>query len=147
MMAQRHAVGASAFVQCCGTVTIHGMTEPTSVVSNAWAIVPSSLAQWLGAVGTIAAVVLALFKDSILARWRRPRLVATCSKTTPWTGKVPFTVSSNGAVLWSGHAYWVRVRVENMGRSRARKEYRYMRRDSLSSPLTVRLRTLRPSFL
>src|SRR5712692_7817248 len=53
---------------------------------------PSSLAQWFGAVGTIAAVVVALFKDSLLAWKRRPRLNATCTKETPYTSRTPIVV-------------------------------------------------------
>jgi hypothetical protein len=84
---------------------------------------PSSLAQWFGAFGTIAAVIVALFKDPILAWRRKPQLVATCTKKSPWTGRVPYHVTrkSDGTLLWSGYAYWVRVRVENVGRTRAEK--------------------------
>ena len=41
---------------------------------------PSSLAQWLSAVGTISAVIYALFKDTILAWIRKPWLEVTCTK-------------------------------------------------------------------
>lgn len=82
---------------------------------------PSTLAQWFGALGTIAAVVVALFKDSILAWRRKPRLDATCTKQSPWTARVPYTVSHNGQVLWTGESYWVRAKVENSGQSRAKK--------------------------
>jgi hypothetical protein len=82
---------------------------------------PSTLAQWFGAVGTIGAVVVALFKDSMLAWKRKPRLDATCTKESPWTARVPYYVSRNGQVLWTGECYWVRAKVENSGQTRAEK--------------------------
>ncbi len=83
---------------------------------------PSSLAQWFAAFGTIAAVVIALFKDLILGWWRKPRLDATCSKETPWTVRTPIIVhDGKGVVLWAGECYYVRAKVENTGRSRAEK--------------------------
>src|SRR6267142_2927695 len=54
---------------------------------------PSSLAQWFAAGGTVAAVILALFKDA----------------------------DGQGNVLWTGGCYYVRVKVENTGRTRAEK--------------------------
>jgi hypothetical protein len=83
---------------------------------------PSTLAQWFGAVGTIAAVVVALFKDSLLAWKRRPRLNATCTKETPYTSRTPIVVhDGKGAVLWTGDCYYVRAQVENSGKTRAEK--------------------------
>jgi hypothetical protein len=83
---------------------------------------PSTLAQWVGALGTIAAVVVALFKDEILARRRRPILDAKCDKAAPWTVKTPIEVhDGKGLVLWKGGGYYVRAQIENSGRSRAEK--------------------------
>lgn len=85
-------------------------------------LAPSSLAQWFAAGGTIAAVILALFKDAIIAWWRKPVLKATCDKETPWTVKMPIVVhDGQGNVLWTGGCYYVRVKVENTGRTRAEK--------------------------
>jgi|ERR1017187_88131 hypothetical protein len=81
---------------------------------------PSSLAQWLSAVGTISAVVVALFKDAILALSRKPRLEVTCTKEEPFTSKTPIIVSGNKGP-WTGEAYYVRARVENTGKTRAEK--------------------------
>lgn len=86
----------------------------------------STLAQWFGAVGTIAAVIVALFKDPIIARRRRAQLVATCTKENPWTVKTPIVTrcqvpGNPSPVIWNGDGYYVRVRVENTGRSRAEK--------------------------
>ena len=90
---------------------------------------PSTLAQWFGAVGTIGAVVVALFKDSILTWKRKPRLDATCKKESPWTARVPYTVRhNNGEVLWTGESYWVRAMVENIGQNRAEKVQVYASR-------------------
>ena len=90
---------------------------------------PSTLAQWFGAAGTIAAVVVALFRDSILAWKRKPRLDATCTKETPWTGRTPIVVhDGKGAILWKGDAYYVRIKVENFGKTRA---------ESSKSPITT----------
>ncbi len=86
---------------------------------------PSTLAQWLGAVGTILAVIVALFKDPIIAWRRAPILVATCTKETPWTLRTPIMVHGqvpvHGDVTWGGDCYFVRIKVENTGRSRAEK--------------------------
>ncbi len=70
----------------------------TSLMQWYWRLAPSTLAQWCGAVGTIAAVIVALFKDRIIARRRRPQLVATCTKEIPWrsflwtTPRIPPTI-------------------------------------------------------
>ena len=83
---------------------------------------PSTLAQWLGAVGTIAAVVVALFKDSILAWKRKPLLIVTCEKEIPCTVRTPIIVYEvPGRVLWAGNCYFVRAKVVNDGRTRAEK--------------------------
>jgi hypothetical protein len=87
---------------------------------------PSTLAQWFGAVGTILAVIVALFKDPLLAWRRKPRLVATCTKHIPWTVRTIVIVQGPnpqgvGLLSWSGNCYWVRVKVENIGRTRAEK--------------------------
>src|ERR1019366_1810100 len=80
--------------------------------------------QWFGAVGTIAAVIVALFKDPILAWKRRPRLDVTCTKEIPWTVKTPITVWQGqraGGGIWKGDCYFVRAKVENAGQTRAEK--------------------------
>ena len=84
---------------------------------------PSSAAQWFGAVATSLAVIVALFKDPIREWWRKPRLIATCENSPPWTARTPLFVNDprTGNPLWTGDSYWVRVKVENKGRSRAEK--------------------------
>ena len=83
---------------------------------------PSSPAQWAGAVVTFLAVLVALFKDSIREWWRKPELEITCRNEPPWTVRTPLFVNdAAGRLLWAGDSYWVRVKVENKGRTRAEK--------------------------
>ena len=83
---------------------------------------PSSLAQWFAAAGTITAVLVALFKDPIIGWIRKPRLNATCSKETPYTSRMPIIVhDGKGVILWKGDCYYVRAQVENTGKTRAEK--------------------------
>lgn len=91
-----------------------------------WDIAPSSLAQWAGAAATFAAVVVALFKDSIREWWKKPKLKVTCTKEIPETVRVPTTVwqgkwPGGGGGRWNGYSYYVRIKVENQGRTRAEK--------------------------
>ena len=88
------------------------------------ALAPSSLAQWFGAIATLSAVVVALFKDLILGWWRGPKRVATCRRETPWTVKMPIIVwqgKNAGGGVWRGDCYFVRIKVENIGKTRAEK--------------------------
>lgn len=85
-------------------------------------LAPSTLAQWFAAVGTIGAVLVALFKDLILAWRRRPKLEVTCTKEVPWTVRTPIIVyTGQGVILWSGECYFVRIKVKNIGKTRAEK--------------------------
>ena len=89
-----------------------------------WTLAPSTLAQWAGAVATFCAVLLALFRDVILDWWRRPKLVATCTKEIPCTVKMPsrsWPGRFSNRVAWNGDRYFVRIRVENIGKTRAEK--------------------------
>jgi hypothetical protein len=92
-------------------------------------LAPSSLAQWFAAVGTILAVIVALFKDWIRATWNRPLLNAVCENRSPWTIKTRVHVlSSSQQILWEGDCYWVRIEVKNSGKSRAEKVQVYASR-------------------
>jgi hypothetical protein len=94
-----------------------------------WGIGPSTLAQWAGAAVTFAAVLVALFKDSIRDWLRKPKLTVTCTKEIPETVRVPISVlvqapgqaPGQALVAWSGNCYFVRIKVENEGRTRAEK--------------------------
>src|SRR6266436_3988111 len=84
---------------------------------------PSTLAQWFAAIGTLLAVLVALFKDPFLAWRRRPQLDAKCTKDSPWTVRQTILVSdrNTGNVLWTGECYYVRAEVKNSGKTRAEK--------------------------
>lgn len=94
--------------------------------SSIWNLAPSSLAQWVSGIGTTFAVIVALFKDPITSWWRKPRLVATCTRETPWTVRVLISAgvwqpSGHVEVSWSGNCYYIRLQVENNGRTRAER--------------------------
>src|ERR1022692_2736858 len=82
---------------------------------------PSSAAQWFGAVATFLAVIVALFRDFIWEWRRKPKLIVTCENSPPCTVRTPLFVNDlrTGNLLWTGDSYWVRVKVENKGRTRA----------------------------
>lgn len=93
---------------------------------NQWygGLAPSTLAQWAGAAGTFCVVALALFRDLILGWWRRPKLVATCTKEIPCTVKVESIAwpgKYSDKIRWKGDRYFVRIRVFNDGKARAEK--------------------------
>jgi hypothetical protein len=101
--------------------------QPVPPPTSVWSLAPSSPAQWVSGVATALAVIVALFKDPITSIWRRPRLVASCTKEIPWTVRVPISVYGPGEaagqlqVLWSGNCYFIRLQIENAGRTRAEK--------------------------
>lgn len=88
---------------------------------NAAIMERGNLAQWVGAAVTFCAVLVALFKDSVRDSWRKPKLIATCGITPPWTVRVPLFVRRNNGESWKGEGYWVRVKVTNTGKTRAEK--------------------------
>jgi hypothetical protein len=82
---------------------------------------PSSAAQWFAAVATSLAVVVALFKDFFWEWWRKPKLVATCEDSPPSLIRTPLFANNpaSGQPPWTGESYWVRLKVNNEGRTRA----------------------------
>jgi|HubBroStandDraft_2_1064218.scaffolds.fasta_scaffold100713_1 hypothetical protein len=78
---------------------------------------PSTLAQWVGGLGTIAAVIVALFKDPIRAWWNRPKPTAICTKEIPETVKVPIAVWQG---RWPGGGGGVGMEAVIQGRKRFR---------------------------
>lgn len=76
----------------------------------------SAFAEWLTAIGTVGAVVVALFGEQF-SRWRsRPELRVNLEKMEPWI--------ENGNVKWNGGKYEnkgfiVRLSIRNAGKSRA----------------------------
>jgi hypothetical protein len=80
-----------------------------------------TLAQWVGASATFAAVLVALFKDEITKWWRRPKLFASIGLVSPDCAKTYVDYSSQKITLIVGRAecYWLRLWIENKGRTRA----------------------------
>jgi hypothetical protein len=91
-----------------------------------WGIGASTLAQWVGALGTILAVIVALSKDRILEWLHKPEFEVTCANKIPWTVKVwttvwPWKRAPEPRRPWMGDCYFVRVKIVNTGKRRARK--------------------------
>jgi len=82
-------------------------------------LAPSTLAQWVGAIATSSAVVVALFKDEVLRYFRRPKLRIRITPEPPDCLLSPIEVSVNGMPVWSGDSYWLRLWIENTGSFRA----------------------------
>src|SRR5579872_409281 len=84
-------------------------------------LAPSTLAQWVGAAATSAAVVVALFKDELLRHIRKPKLTIRMKPEPPDCLLVPSAVvfNSQRTILWSGKIYWLRLWIENVGSGRA----------------------------
>jgi hypothetical protein len=95
---------------------------------SCYGLAQSSLPQWLEAVGTCSAVILALFREQIVGLFRKPKLKATCCVDSPWTTKVRLWVAGPNGPAWEGECYYVRARVENSGGVRAEKVQVYASR-------------------
>jgi hypothetical protein len=80
---------------------------------------PSSLAQWVSGIGTTLAVFVALFKDEVLRRIRRPKLSVRLSSEPPDCVLSPMDVIHHGMPVWRGDSYWLRLWVKNTGGFRA----------------------------
>jgi hypothetical protein len=72
--------------------------------------------QWLTPALTLAAVLVALFKDWFWAKLNKPILEASYEPVSPWFVKMPGSFAPRTSA-----SYWVRIRVENLGKSRAEK--------------------------
>jgi hypothetical protein len=79
----------------------------------------SSFAQWVGALATSAAVVVALFKDGIVHWFKRPKLTARVQMSPPDCLRSPFRQPDSGKGVWQGNCYWIRLWIQNRGRIRA----------------------------
>ena len=75
--------------------------------------------QWLAAAGTLAAVLVALFKDELLRYFRQPKLSVRIESQPPDCLLSPINVLENNAIVWSGDCYWLRLWIGNNGSSRA----------------------------
>jgi hypothetical protein len=86
-----------------------------------------SFAQWFSAIASTAAVIVALFKEPVMAWWRRPKLMVRASPSQPDIDKIqnsyPMPGSPAGFPPMVGYAdcYFLRLWVENKGKSRAEK--------------------------
>lgn len=82
-----------------------------------------TIAQWLGAIGTISAVAVALFKDEFLRWRRRPKLNISISLHPPDCHKTQLTVDEHSIAssIRVLNCYYFRLWVRNDGRSRAER--------------------------
>jgi hypothetical protein len=80
-----------------------------------------TMAQWAGACATTAAVFVALFKDQALRWWYSPKLVANIGAERPFCVRTPGKEKQEGKPEWQGWRYFIRLSVQNTGRSRAEK--------------------------
>jgi hypothetical protein len=78
-------------------------------------------ATWVAAIATLAAVLVALFKEDITSWWRRPRLEVVARLAAPDCHKTEITLlnQATGIVLGRWPCYYFRVWVENKGTRRA----------------------------
>jgi hypothetical protein len=82
---------------------------------------PGNLAQWIAAVATSIAVMIALFRETFLVWWRRPRLDAIIKLEPPDCHKIPMRTIVPIPVVGqvSAGCYYFRFWISNSGRSRA----------------------------
>ena len=77
-----------------------------------------NVAQWVGALATTAAVIVALFKEDFIRRRRHPELTASIEAKHPDCIRLP---AEDKTKPWKGWRYWLRVWVRNEGNVRAEK--------------------------
>jgi hypothetical protein len=81
---------------------------------------PSTLAQYLGALATFLAVLVALFKDEILRWIRSPKLTVRVKPEPPDCLLVPSAVVyDHTGERWRGRIYYLRLWIKNVGKGRA----------------------------
>jgi hypothetical protein len=88
---------------------------------NTTPIEVGTLAQWVAASATLLAVLVALFKDEIVGWIKKPMLSVSirlespdCHKTT-----LAYVVQRTTLIQGSAECYYLRIWVENIGRTRA----------------------------
>ena len=81
----------------------------------------TQFASWTSAIGTLLAVVVALFKEDIVRHWRKPKLQAIIRLSAPDCHKTTLTFfdPKTGTVLANPDCYYFRLWVENKGKTRA----------------------------
>lgn len=101
----------------CTGIEVIGMPTAISLIEI------GTLAQWAAATATFLAVLVALFKDEILRAWRKPQLTVSimlaspdCHKTT-----LDYTVQKETVVYGSAECYYLRLWIENKGKTRAER--------------------------
>ena len=87
-----------------------------------------SVAQWLSAIRTLNAVMVALFKEGILSRLYRPKLTVRARQSPPDIDHILFRYPMPGAVPpgykpihLSADCYFLRLWIQNDGNVRAEK--------------------------
>jgi len=82
-----------------------------------------TVAQWVLAVLTLLAVVVALLKEEIVKLWRRPKLVATIKLSPPDSHKTywRYIIPETPLVSRFADCYFLRLWVRNLGNVRAEK--------------------------
>jgi hypothetical protein len=78
-----------------------------------------NLAQWVGAVATSSAVVVALFREAIIRRFRYPVITAQIEAKPPYCVKTTHSQTVPGSPPWKGWRYFLRLWIENKGNVRA----------------------------
>ena len=71
-----------------------------------------TLAQWVGAFGTISAVIVALSKEEMLRWFRRPKLVAVLKAEYPYASRLQRATvrpQTCGEALATGFGFWSRM--------------------------------------
>ncbi|MCU0225870.1 MAG: hypothetical protein MUF27_17790 [Acidobacteria bacterium] len=81
----------------------------------------SEAAAWSGAIATLLAVLMALFKEDITSWWRRPKLEVLVRLAPPDCHKTELNIVNQATrqLLGSWPCYYLRIWVENRGIRRA----------------------------
>jgi hypothetical protein len=96
----------------------------------------SALGKWLGnhiaPIATFTAALVALFKEDIVKRWRRPKFTLRLLLRSPDSGTVPTVVmwrepADQEVKKWEGDVYYFRLWVGNEGPWHAERVQVYIR--------------------
>lgn len=82
-----------------------------------------TVAQWAGAIATFLAVLVALFKDSFIKWWYRPKLEVTAKLEEPHCQmtSVYYDVQRVAPTRVVAKCYYLRIWIENSGKTRAER--------------------------
>ncbi len=84
-----------------------------------------SIREWLIAVGTVGAVLVALFWEPIRARWKRPKLDLSFDASSPDAITVNVDYPAAGPSKYAP-SHWLRLNVSNRPRRRSAHEVRVL---------------------